>query len=292
MSREAGKTWLVLSDPHSNSLALEAVLRDARSRAPFAGVVCAGDLVGYGWDPNGVVRTIREIGARSVLGNHEWALTSEDEFVLNEDGVQAALRNLEELTEESYAFLASLSNEPLALEGSPIALVHGSFDFGEARPEEPYVYTEEKAAAAMCALLIRSRKEPALRRARIGIVGHTHIQTCWIGRVAPEPRWETTTFWRSWSTSDGPGGEAPVLELALDEDAGDGEPVPAMLLNPGSVGQPRDRDPRAAYCLLHISESVAAVEFRRVEYDVELARERMRELGYPPFLIQRLREGR
>ena len=288
-------SYLVLSDVHSNTIALEAVLAHAEAEGTWDRLICAGDLVGYGWDPNGAVERLRDLDAAAVQGNHDWALTSDDDFVMNEEALRAAMENLKALTDENLAWLKGLGNRPLVLPDGTVAVVHGSFAYGDDRPEDPYVYTPRDSVEALRALLY-PRDAAAGERCRnvlVGVVGHSHIQTCWAGWIGPNPTKppETNCFWAFWIPGQEPEDEPTTVEFGLNSHPADAPERPALLLNPGSVGQPRDRDPRAAYCRLTIADDRVVADFRRVEYDVEAARKKLRDAGYPPYLVHRLRYG-
>ncbi|HEX8025090.1 MAG TPA: metallophosphoesterase family protein [Candidatus Limnocylindrales bacterium] len=235
----------VLSDIHSNLVALDAVLASAGA---VDAVWQLGDVVGYGPDPNGVVARLREIGATGVRGNHDAAACGGSEIEwFNPDARRAMEWTRTAITPETVAWLQALP-ERLPLDGCE--LVHGS-------PREPlweYVTSVPVARANLAAL-----QRP------LGLNGHTHIPVAFVeddGRV-------------------GAVGPLDGSELELRDRR--------ALLNPGSVGQPRDGDPRASYAI-YDPES-GRIRWHRVAYDIEPVQRAMREAGLPPSLAARLSFG-
>ncbi len=243
--------YLVLSDLHSNWQALEAVIAAA---GHYDRALCCGDLVGYGADPNAVVYWVRAHCTAVIRGNHDrvWK-TDENLGWFNPVARHAALWTGQALTPENAAYVTALARGPLLVDGFQVS--HGTpYD------EDEYMVSAEDATLAFEYL-----------ETRLAFFGHTHIQG---GFVWNHGRVETIApFCR---------GARPDV-LGVDGDCG-------YLVNPGSVGQPRDGDPRAAY-LIYDSEA-AQVEYYRAAYDVETAQRRIREAGLPPILADRLSEGR
>jgi len=248
-----GMRILVLSDLHSNATALDAVLDAAKDRWDLA--VCLGDVVGYGPDPNEVTARVREVATQSIRGNHDKAVTGlmvTDDF--NPVAKAAVDWTRAQLQPDHLAWLAALRPGPLATDG--IVLVHGAF-----QDEDEYVFTP---AQALEGLLDSS--------AAVTFFGHTHHQG-------------------GFSYQDS---QLDVLQIRPR--AGESfaalriEPLRRYLLNPGSIGQPRDGDPRAAFAIADLDQSI--VEFWRVPYDVTAVQQRMRGYGLPEPLIQRLIVGR
>jgi len=244
--------YLILSDLHANWEALERVLRKARGS--YDRVLCCGDLVDYGADPNAVVEWVRANCAAVIRGNHDTASTSEEFPDWFNPAAQAALMwTRRALTEENRAYLRNLPQGPLPVED--FQLVHGS-----PADEDEYVLTAAEAIEAFGHL-----------ETRVGFVGHTHLQGGYIlnrGRVETIPP---------------PAARLGRMKMEL-------EPECFYLINPGSVGQPRDRDPRAAFAVYDTQTRV--VEYRRVSYDVEEAQRKIREAGLPAILADRLAVGR
>jgi predicted phosphodiesterase len=246
---------LVLSDLHANATAFDAVLSAASGR--WDRVVCLGDVVGYGPDPNEVISRIRELGAETIRGNHDKAVTDlmrTDDF--NPVAKAAADWTRSQLSPENSTWLKKLPPGPLETDG--ITLVHGAF-----HDEDEYVFTP---AQALDGLLDANTA--------ITFFGHTHHQ----GGFS----YEAT------------GNNLEVLHIRLRMT----EPFAPLrienqrryLLNPGSVGQPRDGDPRAGFAIADFDHRVA--EFWRVAYDISQVQARMRAARLPEPLVQRLVVGR
>jgi predicted phosphodiesterase len=241
---------LVVSDIHANQVAFEQVLEDAAGE--WDELWCLGDVVGYGPKPNGCVDLVRELASLCLSGNHDWAVLGRlnlDTF--NSDARAAVLWTQGQLTEESNAFLEALPGKRELEAPMAVTLAHAS-------PRQPiweYILDAATAAANFGQL-----------ETDLCLVGHTHVPVVYEaledGRV---------TAW------------APLY----------GETIPLkgrrLIINPGSVGQPRDSDPRAAYALLDTEEM--SWEHRRVGYDINETQLQMHEAGLPMRLIGRLSFG-
>jgi len=241
--------YVVISDIHSNFPALQTVLADAQ---PFDAVMCLGDIVGYGPNPNECIERLQEFEYVSIAGNHDWgAIGRADLFIFNNDARQALLWTRQELTEENRAFLSDL---PTTLPvGERILLSHGS-------PREPvWEYLVD----------VRSAKENFVKYDfQICLVGHTHLPMTF--------EWEE---------------EAQQAHILLpDLEAPLSLNGRRLIINPGSVGQPRDSNPDASYAILDTDTWMW--ESRRVPYAVEITQERMRARDLPPRLVARLAMGR
>ncbi len=244
--------YLIVSDLHGNREALDAVLRDAAGRYDEA--LCCGDLVGYGADPNAVVQWVREHCAITVRGNHDKACTGLDDLEwFNPVARSAALWTLQALTPENAEWIRELPRGPVFRNGFEV--VHGS-----PCDEDEYVLAVEEAKQAFGYL-----------ESRLAFFGHTHVQG---GYIWNRSRVETIS-------RPSPRVERQVVEI---------DPDCAYLVNPGSVGQPRDGDPRAAYAVYDSDAQMIA--YHRVEYDVATAQRKIRQSGLPPILADRLAVGR
>lgn len=244
------KTALV-SDVHANLDALETVLRDIE-QAGADRVFCLGDLVGYGPEPNECVARLREVCAEAVIGNHDWAaLGRMDTLAFNAYARAASDWTSRTLNEDARAYLAAL---PLFRSMDEVRLVHAS-------PLEPERWTY------VLSFLEAMRQFEAFPE-RVCFLGHSHLPTV-IEKPDESGEVDTLPF---------PENEPVVLK-----------PDARYIVNVGSVGQPRDRDPRAAYVLYDDVEHT--VMLRRVEYPVERVQEKIRAAGLPVFLAQRLGEG-
>jgi predicted phosphodiesterase len=235
----------VLSDIHSNLTALDAVLAAA---GPVDAIWHLGDVVGYGPDPNGVVRRLIEAGAVGVRGNHDAAAAGGSEIEwFNTDARRAMEWTRTVVSAPTVTWLRDLP-ERLTVEGCE--LVHGSLR----EPIWEYVTSVPVARANLAVL-----------GSPIGLNGHTHIP---IAFVEQDGRIDVV----------GPG-HGSELELRGRR----------ALLNPGSVGQPRDGDPEASYAIFDPGEG--RISWHRVAYDIGSVQAAMRSVGLPGGLAARLSVG-
>jgi predicted phosphodiesterase len=244
--------YLILSDLHANLEALNAVLEQALGG--WDQVLCCGDLVGYGADPNLVVEWVRANCPTVVRGNHDRASTGMDDLEwFNPVARAAAVWTLQALSQENADYIRALPRGPVTVDGFQV--VHGSpFD------EDEYVIAAGEAGNAFGYL-----------ESRLAFFGHTHVQG---GFIWNQSRVETIQRPSS-------GSEYEFLDI---------DPDCAYLINPGSVGQPRDGDPRAGYVIYDNEER--RVKYCRVVYDVAAAQKKIYDVGLPPILADRLSVGR
>jgi predicted phosphodiesterase len=248
---------LLLSDIHSNAEAMEACLATAPPRDE---VINLGDVVGYGASPNEVISQSRGLGGVIVRGNHDKVVAGIDSAEsFNPIAGVAALWNRGQLNSEAIGWLESLPKGPVVINSLPgIECVHGAPD-----DEDRYVVSPEDAAEQLV-------KAPA----RITFFGHTHIQGAFQLRGkfvrALHPAYETVAKTESW-------------DLPLEEES-------SYMINPGSIGQPRDGDWRAAFAVFDSDQRT--VSFWRVPYEVRSAQEKILAAGLPARLATRLAAGR
>ncbi len=247
---------LILSDIHANLEALEACLEAAPAHDA---VFNLGDIVGYGANPNEVTERSRALGSVFVRGNHDKActgLTRVDDF--NPVAALAVLWTREQLSPENLEFLRGMPQGPVTPVEN-LECVHGS-----PRDEDEYLLTAREAWANL-----------ADASAPLIFFGHTHVQGgYWIDDVNEnegiiEP---------AYASAKG----KQCFTLAL-------KTTGKYLVNPGSVGQPRDGDPRAAFALYDAEAN--SVTFHRVPYDIERAQKKILSAGLPDRLASRLAEG-
>jgi len=236
----------VLSDIHANLAALTAVRGDLPD---VDELWVLGDIVGYGPQPNEVIAALQEMGARTVMGNHDGAAIGQvDVSWFNPDAARAISWTAAVIDENTRAYLATL---PEVRREGELTAVHGS-------PRDPtweYISDAGVAGANLASF-----------DTRLCLHGHTHVPIVY-------------------RADDGNVQAVPALP---------GEPVSVemgrLLVNPGSVGQPRDGNPAASYLVIDTAAQTA--QFRRVTYDVAATQRLMRDAGLPPRLAERLTYGR
>ncbi|MBI1983284.1 MAG: metallophosphoesterase family protein [Acidobacteria bacterium] len=246
--------YLILSDIHANLEALEKCMELAEGK--YGEVLCLGDLVGYGPDPNRVIETVRPMAKIIIRGNHDKAcagITTGDDFNLY--ARLATQWTRDQLTPENFAFLRDLPAGPVYVNG--LALVHGS-----PADEDEYILGPSQAL-------------PNLRNplTQVVLFGHTHYQGGFM----------LTSNSRYQSIRPGAPGDGLTFTLQFEEGA-------RYLVNPGSIGQPRDGDPRAAFAIL--DEEQRQVEYYRTPYDIAKTQKKMERACLPEPLIRRLEFGR
>jgi len=245
----------VIGDVHGNLPALEAVIASADGAG---GWLCVGDTVGYGPYPNECVRRIEEIGAMAVAGNHDLGSRGRlDLSSFNREARLACEWTRGTLVEASRSYLDSL---PTTRHSQEWMLVHGS-------PRDPvreYVVSVSQANASFLEF-----------EEGVCFHGHTHVPA--VFRSSCEPPSE---------------GGMSVIELTTprDGDVIELEEGHRYMVNTGSVGQPRDGDPRA--CYVELDRGRGTITYRRVLYPIIDVQEKMSDTGLPAFLVERLAAGR
>lgn len=223
----------VIADPHSNLPALEAVLEDMPK---IDKIICAGDLIGFGPQPNEVIDLIRSQNILSILGNHDYAVVEEKYSSLDNRAGQVARWTRAKLKKENLDFLKKLNRtEEIVGGGYEIFLVHGT----PKNPLKEYVNPGTSNRA-----LVKMTQEAD---SDIIILGHTHV---------------------------------PLNRMIQGK----------LILNPGSVGQPRDRNPDASYMVLKLGDEIEVLH-ERVEYDIERVEDITKDFGLPEKFAIRLHFG-
>jgi predicted phosphodiesterase len=245
--------YLILSDIHANLTALDAALEAAKGRWQKA--VCLGDLVGYGPEPNEVVERIRSLDAVTIRGNHDKAvcgLVDAEDF--NPLARSVTLWTRDRLLPATREYLEQLPKGPVVVDS--FSIVHGAL-----HDEDEYVFGPAQALEGLI-----DAPFP------VAFFGHTHMQ----GGFTLHDDQVMVLHLK-------PTGENLFSELPIETKS-------SYLLNPGSVGQPRDGDPRSGFAIADLENQ--SVEFWRVPYDIEAVQSRMAQAGLPEALILRLSFGR
>jgi diadenosine tetraphosphatase ApaH/serine/threonine PP2A family protein phosphatase len=244
--------YLVVSDLHSNWEALDAVLE--ATRGEYERIVCCGDLVGYGPDPNRVIDWARATLDAVIRGNHDRGCCGQEDLEwFNPVAKAANVWTMQQLTPENMQFLHGLPAGPLPVDG--FQLIHGS-----PLDEDEYIINATDARNVFDYL-----------ECGLNFFGHTHLQC---GYAYAEG------YFQVMRQMDPFVGE---IRHRIDPDG-------TYLINAGSVGQPRDGDARAAFALFD-SEAMEVVQ-RRVAYDCETTRAKIEAAGLPDVLGSRLMIGR
>jgi predicted phosphodiesterase len=242
---------LILSDLHANLYALQAVLADAEGH--YQQIVCCGDLVGYNPHPAPVLEWTQANCARVIRGNHDKVVAGIDDLEwFNDVAKQAAIWTKQVLAPEQIEYLRSLEKGPVRLEH--FHLWHGS-------PRDEDEYVTGKSTAGHCFSFFELP---------LAFFGHTHLQGGFFskyGRIGFIPAVKRTE-------------REAVIAL---------EPDILYMVNPGSVGQPRDGDSRAAYAIYDTEQKT--VKLRRVGYPIQDTADDIRKAGLPSVLAIRLFRG-
>ncbi len=244
---------LVVSDIHANLAAFEAVLRDAKARQLNYDIVwCLGDVVGYGPDPNECIDLLRTLPHVCLAGNHDWAVIGKLDLRTFHESAAVVIRWTQEtLTPHNLNYLRARAEQA----------EHGDFSLVHASPREPiWEYVTDVNVA---------EENFGFIKTTYCLVGHTHVPILFVKDA------RTQNVHVAFASTHS--------QMAFKKDS-------RYIANPGSVGQPRDGDPRAAYALLDTTAGTWTQH--RAEYPIYQTQERMRAAGLPARLIDRLEYGR
>lgn len=245
----------LVADIHANAAALAAVLAALKS-AGVDRIVCLGDIVGYHAEPAECIDLLREATEATIAGNHDVAATARDlPTGVNPQALAAIVWTREHLDPGRLAWLAAL---PRRIDDpSGWTAVHGSFLGPD--PSSGYVL-----GASLRDNLLALAGEPGAPT-RVGFCGHTHLPMCgWLeGQIVHSSPLLRAVRWPAHAR--------------------------AVLINPGSVGQPRDHDPRASAAIVDLERS--EVTPIRCEYAIDRTAAAVRRAGLPEGLVERLRAG-
>lgn len=248
--------YAIISDPHSNLEALRAVLAKIKTLGVDKSV-CLGDIVGYNADPNECVELLRSSAISTVMGNHDSCAAGLKEPVgFNPAAKKAVLWTRSILTEENAEYLKSLPRS-IRVAGDIMA-VHGWVN-----DTDRYIFGP-KDAAMNFSILKRAAAERAEMARGVCFFGHTHVPAAYM-------------------SEDERARELDREMMTIDTDGG------LYLVNPGSVGQPRDRDPRASFLIYDTKDH--SVSYHRVQYDIDKTMRKIINAGLPEMLAERLKRG-
>lgn len=255
---------LILSDIHGNLAALERVLE--QTRGEYDEIWCLGDIVGYGPRPNECVALIMERARLCVPGNHDLAVLDKlDTWQFNEMAREAILWSRAQLLPTHSNYLMQLDPQPVIKPELDLMATHGS-------PRDPV----SEYMSGLCT----AHENWGLFAEKYCLVGHTHIPDIFRLRLraaAPDAEGEQVALVEQLRAEPG---RSLHLQPQLDH---------RVILNPGSVGQPRDKNNRAAYAILDTRRMTW--NYGRADYPIELTQSQMREARLPKVLIDRLSYG-
>ena len=239
--------YIIFSDIHGNLEAFDAMVKsmtDVKEKE----LLCVGDVIGYGANPNECIDKVISLGAPNIKGNHESAVLGEfDISVFNKSAAEAALWTRKHLTPDGNAYIKDL---PFIYEHELFTMVHGTLH----DPEDfNYMLTNVEASRTF-----------EIMEKKICFVGHSHVPA---------------TF----ELEDGRLTLSYKTKFKLKENT-------RYIINVGSVGQPRDGDWRACYCVYDPDRK--EINLRRIEYDLETAQKKIVDAGLPGVLAERLAFGR
>ncbi len=245
--------YALISDIHSNLTALKVVI-DSLKDDEIDAYICCGDIVGYGPWPNECVQVIRNLQETSslfvVVGNHDWAaLELEDITKFNEDAREAVIWTKSQLSEENKEYIKEL---PYLVKEDKFTIVHGS-------PRDPL--DEYVLGVSIFKSNLKYFEN------NLCFIGHTHVPLY---------------FFSGGEVDVGGGPIVDDVTITLDDSM-------RYMVNIGSVGQPRDNDPRACFGIF--DDEKKEVMIKRLPYNIKKVQDKMKEYNLPVFLIERLQMG-
>jgi predicted phosphodiesterase len=243
--------FAIIADIHGNIDALDVVLADIKEQR-CTHYACVGDVVGYGARPKECLKIVRDMGMPCVKGNHdEYCSQEEDLDGFNPHAEEAVKWTRTQLSEEERKWLRELKYYRLV---TNFSMVHATLD----GPERwGYVFTKLEAAASF-----------PYQNTAVCFFGHTHVPLAFI-------------------RENNPAGQPVIKGGTYSKFKVD--PNKKYFVNVGSVGQPRDRNPKAAYVVYDVDN--ATIELRRLDYDIAAAQKKILDAGLPPRLAERLAYG-
>ncbi|MBN2240146.1 MAG: metallophosphoesterase family protein [Dehalococcoidales bacterium] len=241
--------YAIIADIHSNLTAFKAVLEDIEDSGGVDRFWCLGDIVGYGPEPCECIRLLKSLNPVCVAGTHDRA--SVDKLSLNFFNPVAAAAV--EWTREQLKIsdIAYLESLPDKATEGDFTIVHGS-------PRDPILEYISSISIA--------RENFTYFSTGYCLCGHTHIP--WVYQLDENKECASTRF-------------SANVKLAVGRNR--------VIINPGSVGQPRDGDPRASYAVY--DDEAGIIQLHRVSYDIDETQDKMIKKGLPMRLISRLETG-
>ena len=241
--------YAIIADIHSNLAAFQAVLDDIQSQKRIDKIWCLGDIVGYGPDPHECIELLRSTDNICIAGNHDRAVVG----LLDINNFNPNAAEAVHWTEGKLSIgdITYLKNLPENIQEDDFTLVHGS-------PREPIMEYILSMSVA--------RQNFDCFRTRYCLVGHTHVPQAY--SLDKEDNCTATRF-------------LPTVKLISGEIR--------LIVNPGAVGQPRDRNPEASYAVY--DNETGIIQLRRVSYDIRLTQDKIMKSGLPPRLATRLEMG-
>jgi predicted phosphodiesterase len=241
----------ILGDIHGNLEALQAVV-EAMRRERIDEWVQVGDIVGYGPEPSACIDLVRELGCTVCMGNHDAAVLDLLDTAYFNNFARAAIEwTRTRLRPTDFDYLRSLQ---LVVREPEYTVVHGTLHMPE---QFGYVISPVEAIDSI-----------SLQQSRVCFVGHSHVPAIYMLRELG----------------------ARTLDVVYQSEAEvDAHDYPRVLMNVGSVGQPRDEDARATYAIFDTTTQIASI--RRVQYDIAGVQRKIRAAGLPEMLANRLALG-
>jgi len=242
----------IISDVHANYTALETVLNEIKM-LQINDIICLGDLVGYNPEPEKTVKKIREVCSEVIAGNHDRSMVEKIDKNWFRGTVQRSIDwTKSQLSQSSLDYLKKLkTRNNITIEDNKILLAHGSPE-----PETPFRYVFNPSDIKLI--------EPFIMNTDILFIGHTHIPFCYYNRG------------NGW--------------VRMDQREFEINPEYNYVINVGSVGQPRDGNPRSSYVTFDLINNV--INFKRIKYDIDKVHEKFNDTDLPKEFSLRLSQGR
>lgn len=239
---------VLFSDIHGNLEALESFLYHIQKKENIDQLICLGDIVGYGANPNECVEEIRQLNCPTVIGNHDYvAVGKGDISYFNHFAREAILWTREQLNKENIKYLKNL---PFTYREDSYLTVHSSPQYPE---KWKYIMTIDAAFSNM-----------KYFNEQFCFIGHSHIPCFFV------------------MDKDGNCELSPHSKINY-------KPEHRYLINVGSIGQPRDFNPKSSFILLDTDSHT--IELKRTSYDIGKAQSKINKAGLPILLAQRLQDG-